>query len=383
MDRISKLPLGIIENILCLLPTQEAARTSILSKEWRYHWTEISKLEFNEEAFEVSTYGAEPSALEQTFDFPSHRKAMTRRCKLFYAIYQVVIMHQGPIHEFTLSMRADDSCIEIDHILIHLSRKNTVKILKLDFIGKYKLPVSFFSLHQLMDLYLNDCAIDHQPSFNGFGGLTTLHLQEIHICVKELMRLLSSCPLLKRLAILSDAGTVNGIGDITIADFIKCLPGIEYLSLLCLIFLCFPPLPKELPTTMVHLKYLRMEWVWFRHKYVVPFLVLLIRSSPNLEKLKLEIFPDDDLFEESETGSFPRKDYPDIMLKHLTELEILQFSDADNEMDFVKFILAKSPTLKKVRILLWDEIDENEKLQISKILRSSPCASRVVKLSVS
>ncbi|XP_021971138.1 uncharacterized protein LOC110866143 [Helianthus annuus] len=134
---------------------------------------------------------------------------------------------------------------------------------------------------------------------------------------------------------------------------------------------------------MVHLKYLHMEWVWFRHKYVVPFLVLLIRSSPNLEKLKLEIFPDDDLFEESETGSFPRKDYPDITLEHLTELEILQFGDADNELDFVKFILAKSPILKKVRILLWDEIDEDEKLQISKIVRSSPRASFVVKLNVS
>ncbi|MFS7927915.1 putative F-box-like domain superfamily protein [Helianthus anomalus] len=37
VDVISKLPSGITIAILCLLPIQEAARTSNLSKEWRYH----------------------------------------------------------------------------------------------------------------------------------------------------------------------------------------------------------------------------------------------------------------------------------------------------------------------------------------------------------
>ncbi|KAF5797374.1 putative F-box domain, leucine-rich repeat domain superfamily, F-box-like domain superfamily [Helianthus annuus] len=134
MDRISKLPVGVIETILCLLPIQEAARTSILSKEWRYHWTKIPKLVFIEEdAYEVSTDGAELSELEQTFDRPSERKMMTNRCKLFYATYQVLLVHEGPINEFTLCMPVDGSCVEIDHIIRHLSKKNTVKILKLDF----------------------------------------------------------------------------------------------------------------------------------------------------------------------------------------------------------------------------------------------------------
>ncbi|MFS8005979.1 hypothetical protein Hanom_Chr13g01243821 [Helianthus anomalus] len=61
------------------------------------------------------------------------------------------------------------------------------------------------------------------------------------------------------------------------------------MSVLFFIFLCFLPLPKGFPTTLVHLKYLYFEWVWFRHEYAVPFLVLLLRSSPNLEKLKIEV----------------------------------------------------------------------------------------------
>ncbi|GJR47246.1 GEM-associated protein 2 [Tanacetum coccineum] len=44
MDRISNLPLSIIETILCLLPYHDVVRTSTLSKEWRYHWTKIPKI---------------------------------------------------------------------------------------------------------------------------------------------------------------------------------------------------------------------------------------------------------------------------------------------------------------------------------------------------
>ncbi|KAJ0641810.1 putative F-box domain, FBD domain, leucine-rich repeat domain superfamily [Helianthus annuus] len=353
MDRISKLPLCIIENILCLLPIQEAARTSILSREWRYHWIKIPKLAFIEDTFQVSTDGAELSVLEQTFDEPSDRKVMTKRCKLLYAIYQVLLLHQGPIHEFTLSMAVDGSCVEIDHILLHLSKKNTLKILNLDLRGNYSLPSSFFSLHYITELHITSCVFDRQPSSNGFRSLTTLNLQEIWISEKALMRLLSSCPLLKTLTIMSDYGTIDVFGDFTI-------------------------LPT---TTLVHLKYLCMEWIWLRHKYAVPFLVHLIRSSPNLEKLKLEISVDDDLFDESITGFVTLDDYSDIMLEYLNELEILHFSDADNELDFVKLILAKSPVLKKVRILLWDQFDKDERLRISQMFLRSPCASPIVKLS--
>ncbi|KAJ0549176.1 putative F-box domain-containing protein [Helianthus annuus] len=206
MDRISKLPIGIIETILCFLPIQEAARTSILSREWRYHWTKIPKLVFNEYTFEVSTDRAEPSVLEQTFDKPSKRREMHKRCKFFYAIYQVLLMHEGPINEFTLSMGVDTSCVEIDQIQRHLSKKNTLKILKLDFCTggdvEYKLPISLFSLHQLTSLYLSGCALYQQRSFNEFGYLTTLHLESVWMYEKMLLRLLSSCPFLKSLTLV-------------------------------------------------------------------------------------------------------------------------------------------------------------------------------------
>ncbi|XP_035842710.1 uncharacterized protein LOC110924098 [Helianthus annuus] len=46
LDIITRLPQAIIETILCLFPIEEAASTSIFSKEWRYRWTKIPKLVF-------------------------------------------------------------------------------------------------------------------------------------------------------------------------------------------------------------------------------------------------------------------------------------------------------------------------------------------------
>ncbi|GJY23210.1 F-box/FBD/LRR-repeat protein-like protein [Tanacetum coccineum] len=154
MDSISNLPPPIIETILCLVPIKEAARTSILSKEWRYRWTKIPELVFKEDMFEVDTCWAELSIAEESVDKLNQRKGMMQRCKLFYAIYQVLLMHKGPIHEFSLSMDADVACVEIDHIIFYLLSNNTVKKLTLNIPWDCKLPLSLFSLHHLTDLHL-------------------------------------------------------------------------------------------------------------------------------------------------------------------------------------------------------------------------------------
>ena len=54
---------------------------------------------------------------------------------------------------------------------------------------------------------------------------------------------------------------------------------------------CFAPdgVPKKVPTALVHLKYLCIEYVCFLHNASLPSLFLLIRSSPNLEKLRVEV----------------------------------------------------------------------------------------------
>ncbi|GJY23209.1 hypothetical protein Tco_0396867 [Tanacetum coccineum] len=52
------------------------------------------------------------------------------------------------------------------------------------------------------------------------------------------------------------------------------------------------------------------------------------------------------------------------------------------ELDFVKLILAKSPVLKKVKLILREEIEKDEELQITRVLLPSPRASPLVKIVV-
>ncbi|GJZ07442.1 NBS-containing resistance-like protein [Tanacetum coccineum] len=62
------------------------------------------------------------------------------------------------------------------------------------------------------------------------------------------------------------------------------------------------------------------------------------------------------------------KDYSDIWLEHLNELEIGNFANLKVELKFVKLILAKSPVLKKVRISLDHRVSYDEELKILKML---------------
>ncbi|GJT19668.1 F-box/FBD/LRR-repeat protein [Tanacetum coccineum] len=120
MDRISNLPLSLLETILCLLPYQDVVRTSTLSKEWRYHWTNITKIMVIED-------------YSQTLNQQQRRINIS---KLLRGAGQALLMHTGPIQEFTLSVvtNAWGNNREIDCIMSHLSRKKTVKKLTVDFV---------------------------------------------------------------------------------------------------------------------------------------------------------------------------------------------------------------------------------------------------------
>ncbi|MFS7961018.1 putative leucine-rich repeat domain superfamily, F-box-like domain superfamily [Helianthus anomalus] len=157
LDIITALPQPVIETILCLLLIREAARTSILARDWRYKWTNIPKLVFSK---------------------PNGRQIM-ETSKHIPALHKVMSLRQDPIHEFTFSIDVD--CF---------SKTGLPSC-------EYNLPFSVFSLHHLTKLYLIWCGLDHQPAFNGFGILVVLSLDILWISRKTLLHLLSSCPSLK------------------------------------------------------------------------------------------------------------------------------------------------------------------------------------------
>ncbi|KAI3686560.1 hypothetical protein L1987_80239 [Smallanthus sonchifolius] len=374
-DLITTLPQAITETILCLLPIEEAARTSILSREWRYKWTKIPKLFFCQ--YTVKRPSGQPddwwkhvSALEYA------RRKRYMRCKLFYAIHQVLLLRQDPIHEFTLSMDANKTDFEIDQIILHLSRNHTVKKLAFYFydLSTYSLPLSFFSLHHLTDLDLEYCCFNHKPIFIGFGSLTRLSLNFISISRETLLHLLSNCPSLKTLCLILFEENFLGDEKPSMMELFKCLPVIEHLTTWChtIPSLVQASVPGELPATLIHLKYVYIRQMCFVDGYGLLFLAVLTKCCPNLEKIKLVI----DIDWDNEIDPVVLEEYSDVWLEHLNELKIGFYSNFKHELEFVKFILARSPNLKKV-ILTNLMVNKNEELEMLRSLLSAPRVSLV------
>ncbi|KAM0058866.1 putative FBD domain, leucine-rich repeat domain superfamily, F-box-like domain superfamily [Helianthus debilis subsp. tardiflorus] len=372
LDRLTTLPQTIIETIICLLPIEEAARTSILSREWRYKWTTIPKLVFYKSTIKTSTKQITVKEL---------------RCKLFCAIHQVLLLRQAPILDFTLRISADDTYFEIDQIILHLSRNHTIMKLRLDFLGlsSYRLPLSFFSLRHLTDLYLEYCDIGHEPTFNGFGNRTSLSLSRPSISTKSLLHLLSNCPSLKSFRLFIDYEEFYGHERPNIMELFKSLPVIEHLTTWGYIAPLFvlDSVPQELPTSVIHLKHFCFEQMGIVNRdgysFGLTFLLVLFKCSPNLERIKLEVDTDEDFDKGTlklEEYSVIFENYSDVWLEHLNELKIQHFSNLKPELELVKFILARSPNLKKVILITWID-NKNEELELLNVLSHAARASQV------
>lgn len=64
-----------------------------------------------------------------------------------------------------------------------------------------------------------------------------------------------------------------------------------------------------------------------------------------------------DVISQTAMNLIDQQDYSYVSLNRLHEIEITDFSNSKPEMDFVKLILAKSPMLKDVRLVLDNEVD--------------------------
>ncbi|KAI7736647.1 hypothetical protein M8C21_028452, partial [Ambrosia artemisiifolia] len=318
------------------------------------------------------------------------------RCRLFYVIHQVLLLRQGPIHEFTLSMDAHDTCFEIDQIILHLSRNHTIKKLTFNFNDQssYGLPLSFFtSLPQLTDLDLEHCVINHKPIFNGFGSLTRLSLSNISISKETLLHLLSNCPSLKSLCLLLFEEDFLSDGKPNIMELFKCLPVIEHLTTLGHIIrlkrLVQASVSKELPTSLIHLKYVCIEQMCFVDGYGLPFLAVLTKCCPNLEKIKLVkltfFFYD---FRTSAYGlplSFFSLDHlTDLDLEHCAfnhkpifngfiSLTTLSLKNVKFSKETLLHLLSNCPSLKILRLMLFDsDFLSDEKPSTMELFKSLP-----------
>ncbi|KAL4579003.1 hypothetical protein LXL04_015138 [Taraxacum kok-saghyz] len=273
------------------------------------------------------------------------------------AIFHVLLLHRGPILEFSLSV-SREICSEIDHIMLHLSRSNDIK----KFIFKnfmwetpiYALPCSFFSLQGLEHLDLSYCRFESSSMYKGFSKLKSLRFSYVFITNQMVLGFLANCPLLVEF-------TWNNV-DIELTE-----------GVLVELFMCLPSV-QVLEISNLHIK----------HSSVL----CVISSSPNLEKIKLEMCVVHGRLCSQQTFEklHDLQDYTGLKLDHLKELKITRFKDCGSWMRFVNIVMARwSPMLKKVQIELrtFDSVAKEVKM-VRNLLgmqfdRASPTAKLILK----
>ncbi|CAI0458678.1 unnamed protein product [Linum tenue] len=104
-DRITNLPVEVIQRIQLLLPTRRAAQMATLSTKWRRHWRSIPQLKF---------FAANSADQDEM---------MMMMNKFMFTVYKVLLLHDGPITNFKLAFGGLSPCLhnEIDQIIIYLS----------------------------------------------------------------------------------------------------------------------------------------------------------------------------------------------------------------------------------------------------------------------
>ncbi|CAH2061363.1 unnamed protein product [Thlaspi arvense] len=187
-DRISKLPEVLILQILSLLPTKSAVVTSVLSKEWKFLWKMIPRLEFDscDHKGELGTFS-------------------NNVCKS-------LLSHKAPVLESLHISFTFDSCDASDiGMWIGIAYAQHVRKLVLDVESKgpgrvFPLPRSLYNCEILETLRLTSCLLFLKDSSQVcLKSLKTLHLLSM-IYDGSFLHLLSGCPNLENLLFNTSPG---------------------------------------------------------------------------------------------------------------------------------------------------------------------------------
>ncbi|KAG5521284.1 hypothetical protein RHGRI_033739 [Rhododendron griersonianum] len=361
-----------------LSPEADAVRTSVLSKQWRYIWTTIPQLVFDD-MFYKGSY-----------------KAMSNN--LVMTIYQVLLQHRGPILKFTVSLMALESCPQIDQ-LIHFVSKNGIQELTLYLFngGLYKLPSSLFSCGGITCLDLFSCVFKPPPRFKGFGKLLCLKLDKVFIAGDTLSSLISTCPLLERLTIQRTFFKYLEIVALNLR-FVRlsliyssiCFKNTPHLAKVSLMHLVSPfsslvsrdqetfgsvmhsgtfPVVERLKFDYYHLKAMAAGGILNRHPNTLTHLKILklhLICLGKVDEISMAC-PGETVALDPVPEPLEVQGWSDISLNQLREVEIHRVSGTRLELNFVKVILAKSPILERLIIKL-ESNEVSEELRILKEL---------------
>ncbi|QCD89913.1 hypothetical protein DEO72_LG4g865 [Vigna unguiculata] len=381
-DLISDLPQSIIESILVQLPIRDAVRTSILSSKWRYKWALITQLVFD----------------DKCVPFSNDREVVEMSVVKF--ITRVLFLHQGPIHKFQITNSKLQSCPEIDQWILFLSR-NDIKELVME-LGEgefFRIPSSLFNCRKLTRLELSRCELDPPHSFKGFVCLRSLNLHQVLISPDAVESLISRCPLLESLSLSyfdNLALTISApnlkylylegefkdicledtplLVEISIAmymtddiaehfeqssncNFLKFLGGVPNLEkLVGLIYftkyLSIGIDSVHLPIMYHNLETIELYQVNFEDTKEIFVILRMITSSPNLKELQISGSSNIPVAVDAPDLDFWEKGcLLDSALNKLKTMKLSEMGGWPHEIEFIKYLLCRSPVLETLSII--------------------------------
>ncbi|KAK9051161.1 hypothetical protein SSX86_027787 [Deinandra increscens subsp. villosa] len=389
-DIISSMPDDVVAHILDRLPLQDAVKTGILSRNWRFKWTMLTQLVFDEVFFRY--------LLE------------TKRENRYGEIISRLLLHlKGVISKFVLYIDQQTyPILEDEHIanwILFLSRKGIKDLIIQNILDQpLKLPTHLFTCVELKHLKLVNCCFDPPASFHGFPNLLSLELSRVQNESKKLGEFFSRCPVLEILTM----GFTFSAHEVKLAEIAK-LTNLKILSLYlrnfekCMItspdgifeLLGFLPKLQELrldflqcksftedgakkrsPTTFPCLKTLDLSYIDLGSGIVLSFAFEIIRSSWNLQTLEIMTGQQD--VHPPPAICSPEVDYNTVGFLQLQRVTFTSSMASENEVCLIKYLLACSPFLKEIFLYPHLFVARDEQLMFAKKLlklhRASPVA---------
>ncbi|XP_030460512.1 F-box/FBD/LRR-repeat protein At1g13570-like [Syzygium oleosum] len=383
LDKISQLPRDITDQILSRLPIKEAVRTSILSRKWRYKWSSVPQLVFDDRC--TNCRGV-PSLL------PSLHENLVK------IIDKVLLLHTGPIQKFKLSHKEFCAPSDIDHWIVHLSRVSIKEIILDIWKGQYyKIPTSLFNCQELIHMELYRCLVKIPSTFEGLMKLESLDLQYVELSQDGLEALISLCPLLKCLKLRNLEGitrvnikarnlklldlrgafqdvafgfmkrlksvTIGFSDDIAnkrgpnhanssnLHKLFRHLPKIQSLKFenYSLKYLAAGNVPQTLPNEPVHLNYL-FTCIDFNSVEEILTVLCLIRSSPQLKQIDFQNRAKDQQTTRIGTMAGFWEDHHACCLEQVQVVSMVGISGSERELELMKFMLTSTSNLQKMMI---------------------------------
>ncbi|XP_035840883.1 F-box/FBD/LRR-repeat protein At1g13570-like isoform X7 [Helianthus annuus] len=378
-DFISSMPDIVINNILDRLPFRNAVRTSVLSSNWRFKWTMLTQLVLDVDFFdsleavdedeEDEEEDEDEEDEEEDEDEEDEEEVDDDESNNESIVSKLLLQLRGPITKFELSVDDISDADDMDNWILFLSRRGLKDLTLTSWnADPLDLPTRLFSCVELKHLKLRNCFFCLPPTFHGFPNLLSLDL-----CVEfeddiQLGEFFTRCPLLEKLT-MDDQFEMERVNIVEIAK-------------------------------QENLKILSLKFHDSDDEFTITNssdIFELVGSLPKLQELHLD-FEDSDLIEGGPrksfftafpclktleiTQSYGNADSPlqgDYSTTRLLQLQSVMFDclkGSENEIRLIKYLLACSPSLKRMHIFSCHFSSSEEKLvfvrKLLKLYRASP-----------